>query len=311
MPFVLRIGPNQNSQLAAVGNLLPTPIVNVSATSTVAGQINLTWTGGVGNNVKYTYSVYNNTGSVLVSPIAYTVSGANPSTITFTDTVSKSYTVTVTANVLGGSVSRVSSAVTTFTGYKTPSVTSGLILHSDFSNPSTYSGTGASFTNLVDSTAQSIKTFNSGTYSYSSGYLILTNPVSSGGATYIELESYTFQTISLWFKPNNFVLGDYCFDGRNLIANSWCYMYSGNFNVGPDVSLYVNGGSLNTGITGTAVAGSLINVTVLLSSAATGKALIGCRYNLEQGWNVNLSRIVVYNRALSEAENTANYNAFV
>jgi hypothetical protein len=113
MPFVLRIGPNQNSQLASVGNLLPTPIVNVSATSAVAGQINLTWIGGVGNNVNYTYSVYNNTGSVIVSPTAYTVSGANPTAITFTDNTSRSYTITITATVLGGNVSGFSSAVTT------------------------------------------------------------------------------------------------------------------------------------------------------------------------------------------------------
>ena len=143
MPFVLRIGPSQNSQLAAVGNLLPTPITNVSATSTVAGQINLTWTGGVGNNVKYTYSVYNNTGSVLVSPSAYTVSGANPTTITFTDTISKSYTVTVTATVLGGNSSGTSITIATLVSnpFTINSTISGWSTVNDISGTSITSGT--------------------------------------------------------------------------------------------------------------------------------------------------------------------------
>lgn len=43
----------------AVSNIIPTPITGLTATSTVAGQITLTWSGGIGQNVKYTYALSN------------------------------------------------------------------------------------------------------------------------------------------------------------------------------------------------------------------------------------------------------------
>jgi hypothetical protein len=102
MPLTFRTNGTQY-QSASYSNLIPTAIKNIVVTSTVAGQVAVNWSGGLGNNVKYTYSVYNNTGSTIVSPTAYTISGANPTTITMTDTAANSYNVTVTANVLGGS----------------------------------------------------------------------------------------------------------------------------------------------------------------------------------------------------------------
>jgi hypothetical protein len=200
--------------------------------------------------------------------------------------------------------------------YKTPSVTSGLVLHSDFSNSTTYPTPGATFYNLVDSVAQSIITLNSGSYSYSPGNLIFANPVSAGGATYIQLASYTFQTISLWFTPITISSIDYIIDARNLSVNTYGY-YSitgstiNNIQTGSACSIFVNGGASYSGnSTGQfPTVGTLMNVTFVFSSALTGNAFIGCRYSLENGWNVKLSRIVVYNRALSQSENASNYTA--
>ena len=113
MPLVHR-SLGDKYQISSYSNLIPTPITNISAISTDDGVINLTWSGGEGYMPKYTYSVYNNTGSTIVSPTAYTTSGTNPTTITLTDTTSNSYSVTITSNVLDGSGNGVSSAITTF-----------------------------------------------------------------------------------------------------------------------------------------------------------------------------------------------------
>ena len=90
----------------AVSNIIPTPISGLVALSTVAGQIVLTWSGGIGQNVKYSYAL--STGTIQ------SVSGtASPVTITLTSTASITTTVTLTATVLGGSTSAVSNSVTT------------------------------------------------------------------------------------------------------------------------------------------------------------------------------------------------------
>jgi hypothetical protein len=98
----------------AVSNIIPTPITGLTATSTVAGQITLTWSGGIGQNVKYTYAL--STGTVQ-SIGALTGNGAGTPysvTITLTSTASITTTVTLTATVLGGSTSAVSNSVTLF-----------------------------------------------------------------------------------------------------------------------------------------------------------------------------------------------------
>ena len=113
MPMVFRTAP-VGYQQASVANLIPTPITGVTATSTVAGQIVLSWAGGLGSNPVYSFSVYNNTGSAAVAASAYTVSGqtSTGATLTFVSNAINSYTVTVIASVLGGSTNA-SATVTT------------------------------------------------------------------------------------------------------------------------------------------------------------------------------------------------------
>jgi hypothetical protein len=71
----------------------------------VAGQIVLTWSGGAGYNVQYSYAV--SAGTIQ------STSGINPTTITLTSTNSVTTTVTLISTVLGGSTSAVSNSVTT------------------------------------------------------------------------------------------------------------------------------------------------------------------------------------------------------
>ena len=129
MPIVFRTTPT-GIQQSPYSQLIVTPITNLTATSTVAGQIVLTWSGGVGYNVQYSYAV--STGTIQ------STSGINPTTITLISTNSVTTTVTLTETVLGGSGTAVSNSVTTpllLTAAisTTPTVTSGTI--SSLSSP--------------------------------------------------------------------------------------------------------------------------------------------------------------------------------
>ena len=104
MPIVFRTTPT-GCQQGPYGQLIVTPITNLSATSTVVGQIVLTWSGGAGYNVQYSYALSNGT--------IQSTSGINPTTITLTSTNSITSIVTLTATVLGGSTSAISNSVTT------------------------------------------------------------------------------------------------------------------------------------------------------------------------------------------------------
>ena len=67
MPYVFtsKSSPNNVQAInAAYSNLYITAITGLTATSTVAGQITLSWSGGLGNNVKYSYSLSDNTNPI-------------------------------------------------------------------------------------------------------------------------------------------------------------------------------------------------------------------------------------------------------
>ena len=93
------------SVLVPYSKLFPTPITGLTATSSVAGQIVLTWSGGQGTGVQYAYTL--STGTIQ------STSGTNPTTITLTSAGSITATVTLTANLLAGNTSATSNSVTT------------------------------------------------------------------------------------------------------------------------------------------------------------------------------------------------------
>ena len=113
MPFIFT-SKGQQTLWATQSNMIPTAITGLTATSTVAGQITLTWSGGLGNNVKYTYALSNNTNPIATIG-AITGNGVGTPysvTLTLTTTNSVTTTVTLTASVLGGSTSAISSSIT-------------------------------------------------------------------------------------------------------------------------------------------------------------------------------------------------------
>ena len=150
----------------AVSNIIPTPISGLVALSTVAGQITLIWSGGIGQNVKYSYA--------LSSGTIQSVSGtASPVTLTLTSTNQVTTTVTVTATVLGGSTSAISNSVTTVSAIPIPDLVwykcdNTTVSGTSFVNAASGSvGNGSIWTaNGSAATSSSIHT-TSGTYSVS------------------------------------------------------------------------------------------------------------------------------------------------
>ena len=104
MPLTFRPTPTGYQQ-ASYNQLIPTLITNLTAVSNTPGQITLTWSGGDGYNIKYSYAVSN---GILVSS-----SGINPTTLQLSTQNSIITTITLTGTVLGGSTTATSNSVTT------------------------------------------------------------------------------------------------------------------------------------------------------------------------------------------------------
>jgi len=103
MPLTFR--PTQTGyQLASYNQLIPTPITNFVAVSNAAGQITLTWSGGVGQNAQYSYAL--STGTMV-----FTV-GSNPTTLQLSSTNSITTTVTLTVTLLGGTTTATATVTT-------------------------------------------------------------------------------------------------------------------------------------------------------------------------------------------------------
>jgi len=77
-----------------------TPLSNINAVSSAPGQIVVTWIGGMGSNVQYSYSLSN---GIIASS-----RGTNPTTLTLTRTDPLTTTVTVTATPFGNPFASVS-----------------------------------------------------------------------------------------------------------------------------------------------------------------------------------------------------------
>ncbi len=104
MPLTFRPTPTGYQQ-ASYNQLIPTPITNLVAVSNLPGQITLTWSGGDGYNIKYSYAI--STGTLVYAL------GINPTTLQLSSQNSINTTVTLTGTVLGGSTTATSANVTT------------------------------------------------------------------------------------------------------------------------------------------------------------------------------------------------------
>ena len=144
MPLTFRTTPTGYQQ-ASYNQLIVTTITNLTATSTVAGQIVLTWSGGAGYNVQYSYAV--STGTIQ------STSGTNPTSITLSSTNTVTTTVTLTETVLGGSTSAVSNSVTTYTLPSGLTDINSTSIPYPYTNPPITSNYGNNFINTTLSNA--------------------------------------------------------------------------------------------------------------------------------------------------------------
>ena len=157
----------------AVSNMIPTPITGLTATSTVAGQIVLTWSGGIGQNVKYTYALSIGTVQSIGALSGNGVGTPYSVTLTLTSTNSITTIVTLTATVLGGSTSAVSNSVTTIAPIPTPDLiqykyNNTTVSGTSFINAASGSvGNGSIWTANGTATTSSSKHTTIGTYSVS------------------------------------------------------------------------------------------------------------------------------------------------
>ena len=191
-------------------------------------------------------------------------------------------------------------------------VQNGLIAHLDPGNLNSYSGSGATMYNLVD--GNTIGTLG-GTYNTTTGGIRLVNSSSSWGTTNVtnlQLGSLmNITTVSLWYYQHTAPGGTsrYLLDGRNGATGGWIFNESigSNWTSG---TLYKNGGSSQS-ITWSNIESTGVwqNVTVIANTSITDDLTIFGRVNSVDGLNVTFGPILIYNRAITQEENTSNFNA--
>lgn len=209
--------------------------------------------------------------------------------------------------------------------YNPKIVTDGLVLALDASNPKSYPGTGATLTNLVNTT-NNATILNSPTYT--SGYFEL-----NGSNQYVNCgNSSTFNaqvfTVSFWFNPVVLAIKELAM--KNTNANSG----PGPFEIFVDgagkIKHRINGtndvtsnGSVSTGIWKMITLtydlskrklyfNDLLDIETAYSTAityTTGDLTWGAYGNGQYAVNAKISSLMYYNRALSDQEIKQNFNA--
>jgi hypothetical protein len=186
-------------------------------------------------------------------------------------------------------------------------VTNGLILCLDPDNTKSYPGTGSSITNIIDGTNQTLN----GTFSKSSLGIRLTNTNASLGSNVSRLNINTYssiRTISLWVNIINFPAGGtYVLDARNGLTNGYLW-YSGIGNTW--INMSTNGqNKVATNLTDSFTTGSWRFLTYESNAFFTDNVTMFSRFTNDEGMNCTFGEILFYNRVLTNAEISQNFNA--
>ena len=181
-------------------------------------------------------------------------------------------------------------------------LTSNLVAFIDFSNTNSYSGSGTTFYNLVDKSAQQV--LGGQNISFSNGLLSVNT---SGSTTYLLLANYSIKTISIWLKLNSSSNG-YILDARTIMPTGW--LWSGG--IGSNwIKSYKNGGSLVTNPGTTDLfdySTNLYNITIVADGVYTEQLVVGARYTFGEGQNCSIAKILIFNTELSQADNATLYS---
>ena len=181
----------------AVSNIIPTPITILTATSTAAGQITLTWSGGIGQNAKYTYALSTGGLTVTSSDSFNSGTGVHTTTINFTPNTSITTNVTVTATVLGGSTSATYTGVTTLQTFPTPTM---YLAKSTFTSSVPTIDTTGNYTISTTNTAPTMTLDGTRGYCWT---LSATGTNNKNLGLYFNYTYKTAITVSYWMKWTN------------------------------------------------------------------------------------------------------------
>jgi hypothetical protein len=195
-------------------------------------------------------------------------------------------------------------------------LTNGLIHHYNFTDFASYTS-GSTVKNLVTGIPD-MTLFNNPTFQSSTQTMLFTNTNANGVSNTQCMQSndnVTFRSVSIWYRQLPQLTttnGAYLFDGRpstgtenqSFIYNTtagtlWtnCY-YDGGSNITP--SWRGNEYTNNT----------WHNVTFTATTSATGLLTIAGRFNRSECANIEIGAALVYNRTISQAENTQNYHYY-
>jgi hypothetical protein len=213
--------------------------------------------------------------------------------------------------------------------YTPPLVTSGLVLSLDAGNPSSYSGTGSTFTDLSGN-SNTGTLISSPTFSSANGGSLTfngsTNWVDCGNAASLQL--YT-GTVSAWIKASS--SGNTGYRGIVVKQNAWAmFVYDNQLNV-YSWNTYGNQGTGKTvgdntwhqvAMTFSATdVGAAGNTSIYLDGALVGTAriyhashvipvtLASGTNGAQQILNGSIAQALVYNRVLTQTELLQNFNA--
>lgn len=182
-------------------------------------------------------------------------------------------------------------------------IASNLVAFIDFSNSTSYSGSGNTFYNLVDKAAQQI--LGGQNISFANGLLSVNT---TGSSTYLLLASYSIKTISIWLKMTSASSNGYIMDARTVMPNGYVWFHGIGSNW---IKGYKNGGSLITNPTEANLfdySTNLYNITIVADGVYTEQLIVGARYSLNEGLSCSIAKILIFNTELSESDNNILYN---
>ena len=187
-------------------------------------------------------------------------------------------------------------------------VTSGLIAYLDPAQTASYPGSGGTITNMVNNTTATLY----GTYSYSNFALRFTNTSTNAAlnVSYLRFGTLTnVTTVSAWvYVSSTPVLYRYLLDARSSMPEGHIAAHVLG-TVWTSGSLYVNGGAAQS-VTWANIesVGSWRHITVVANNPGTCALTMLGNYINNECWDAALGPVLVYNRAITEAENNMNYN---
>jgi len=188
-------------------------------------------------------------------------------------------------------------------------IQNGLIAHFDPNDPTCYIGSGATMSSLVGSVTGTL----GGSYSFGNGNIRLNNTSGTGSSNVSNLKCQTIfnmTTISLWYYQHS-TIGSFraLFDARGGAVGGQLLSWSIGSNLSSGV-VYKNGGSSQS-VTWNNIetVGSWQNITVVANTPMTDDINFFSKQDMTDGLDVTFGPILVYNRALTAAENEFNYNA--